>query len=141
MPKQSIYINKSPQEVYDFLATQLANTYKVSKSHLLNAKYSRPLNRGKRSVILNQTITEVVVNQLIRFESRFGIDSSITEYRIEPMDEGSILHYSEEGTSQKFSRRLNYKFFSLPLIRKYSERRLFAMIQQIKQQLEKENDQ
>lgn len=138
MPIQSIYIEAGPEIVYDFLTSQLANTYKVSKNHLLNAKYSKPLHKAKQSVQLHQTITGVEGNTLLRFESKFGSDTTLSEYRLEAMDEGTLLYFSEEASSEKLSRKLNYKLFALPLFRKYSEKRLLSVLQSIKQQIEKD---
>ncbi|HHX07090.1 MAG TPA: SRPBCC family protein [Erysipelothrix sp.] len=136
MPKQSIEINKSPQEVYAFLEHQLAAVYKVDVAHLLNATTNSTLQSSKGTLPLKQQVTEIVVNERIRFESKYGKDQAITEYRLEPSEVGCLLTLQEEGSSEKFSRRLNFKLFSLPFFRSYAERRLATMLQNIKQQLE-----
>ncbi len=136
MPKQSIEINKSPQAVYTFLERQLASVYKVDVAHLLNATTNSTLQTNRGTLPLKQQVTEIVVNERIRFESQYGKDQAVTEYRLEPSKAGCLLTLQEEGTSEKFSRRLNFKLFSLPFFRTYAERRLATMLQNIKQQLE-----
>lgn len=138
MPSQSITINRPVSEVYNYLIEQFSKSFKVDKTKLKDASITSTIERTAGKLKLQQKVTNLIENELIEFTSSNDLDISFTQYKLKEVEGKTILEYTEEITSTKFFRKLNYKLFSWPFFNKYAKSRLNTVLENIKRICEEE---
>ncbi len=139
MLKEEIFIEKPITDVWEFVITEYAKTFKCSPSQLEGKEVEATANSfSGKPVKIKQTVQIIEVNKRIEVTSENSRDLVTTGYELTEDADGTFLATYEkgEGKSSVF-RTWNYKLFSWPILRNSSKKRLRHRLEMIKGILEK----
>lgn len=132
MIKVSKVMSHSDEVVYDFIINMFADQFKIKPDRLLNHRYQTTMKYKKSSIPVEQSVTELVLNQRIEFVTSYGDQAIRSAYWLEKQGEHKTkVTLSEDGSSDKKTIDLNYKLFSFPLLNSSAKKKLKMRLFQI----------
>ncbi len=134
MLKDEIFIAKPVEEVWDYIVLEYAKSFKCSPSQLSDKVLETTAKTfNNKEVKITQKVSILKENETIEVISENSKDKVATGYTLSSDPDGTFLGTYEKGEGQdSFLRTLNYKLWSLPILKKSSARRLRARLETIK---------
>ncbi|WP_166083058.1 hypothetical protein [Erysipelothrix anatis] len=136
MIKETIYIEKPIEEVWNFIELEFAKVFKTSPSKLLGKTIeAETMNFTGKVIAIRQEVTIQEKPHRLIIQSESGRDLVETEYILETDEAGTgtYLTASESGKGKKSTlRSLNYSLMSLPILRGSAKKKVRARIEGIK---------
>ncbi len=139
MVNREILICRNIDDVYQKVEDTLRSTFKV-KGKLIGAEHAHNMTTLKGEVIIRQVISKEEKNKELSFDSFWGQDKIVTNYKFR--EEGPDYTYvklEEQAYSASTMRKYNYMFMSLPVLRKGSMKKLERQLENLKEMIEGEN--
>lgn len=138
MPHVSMTLSISVESLYNQLIQALATSFHCEPHQLNNRTHQSTITSQGKSIEVMQSITEIIVNEKIAFESKMNQDSILTIYRLEKLDQDSCkITMIEHASSKAISRSLNYLLLSLPGFKLFSKSHMKRRLLTMKQQFER----
>lgn len=142
MLKDEVFIEKPINEVWDYIVLEYAKSFKCSPSQLKEKEIesvARTFNN--QEVKIRQKVITLEENKKIEVISENKKDKVTTGYELTEDVDGTYLSTYEMGEGKEgFLRSLNYKLWTLPILRNSSKKRLRHRLETIKAILEGEFD-
>ncbi len=139
MVTNEIYIQQTPDVIYLYLEKELCKAFSCQPGQLLGKKITHTQKIYGKTIEMDQEVTERVKGESLAFVSVYGQDSLVVRYQILADDEGwSRVILTESADSTNKFKSLNYKLFSLPVLRNVGKKKLYRKLTALKLSLEKE---
>lgn len=140
MIKESIFINKPINEVWDFIEMEFAKAFKCSPQALLGkTTNAESMNYTGKSFKVHQVVTIHDKESHFAFTSENSKDLVESHYEFEADPEGTYLTTYEIGTGVDSKlRTLNYQLFSLPILRGSTKKKLRRRLEGLRAMIESE---
>ncbi|CAM3670383.1 hypothetical protein ERUR111494_06225 [Erysipelothrix urinaevulpis] len=137
--KETVWINKSVDEVWDFVELEFAKVFKCSPKKL--HEKTLKIKHGGKEVIQSIPVQERPNHLVLLSEDQDNVVE--THYKfIADDNDGSFLEIYEEGKGKNSTgKTIMYKVLDLPLLRTKKRKRLRQRIESIKYFIELEDDQ
>ncbi len=134
MLKEEIFIQKPIQEVWDYVVLEYAKSFKCSPSQLKDKEIESVAKTfNNQEVKIKQSVVTFEENTKIEVVSENAKDKVITGYTLTPDEDGTFLATYEQGEGKNsFFRSMNYKLWTLPILRNSSKKRLRHRLETIK---------
>lgn len=138
MLKEEIFIAKPIQEVWDFIVLEYAKSFKCSPSQLKDKEVETVArNFNNQEFKITQKVVTFDVNRKIEIVSENKKDRVTTGYELTEDKDGTFLVSYEFGEGKEsFFKSLNYKLWSLPILRNSSKKRLRHRLEMVQGLLE-----
>ena len=137
MIKETVYIEKPLEEVWDYVHMEFAKSFKCSPSQLEGKEIKSKARTMNGEIEIIQTATKVIPNELIEVVSIGGNTISTKIYEFVGDDEGTYLTTGEKGEGKdSFIKTMNYKILSLPILRNSTKKKMRQGLAYIKADLE-----
>ncbi|CAM4306533.1 SRPBCC domain-containing protein [Erysipelothrix inopinata] len=144
MIKETIYIEKPINEVWDFVELQFAKAFKCSPSKILGKETTaETLNFTGKTMTVSQKITTVDKEKHLVMTSESGKDlvESHYEFEADEADNGTYLTFYESGEGKKSKlRSMNFSFFSLPILRRSTKKKFRRRLESLKVMIESDDE-
>lgn len=133
-------IHGSLEKTFSEVEKVMRKTFKVPKGEeLLLVEKTQYMGSGKEKVKMKQVVSEYEKNKNITFDSFFAQDKIVTTYRFRPEgEEFTYVTLEENAYSSKTSRKYNYMFMTLPLLRNGAMKKLKRQLTSLKTMIEGE---
>lgn len=134
MIKDTIFIEKPIEEVWDYIVLEYAKSFKCSPSQL-NGKQIESTARSFNNKVINikQTVVKLVENEVIEVESENSRDTVVTGYSLTNDEDGTFLTTYENGEGKESTlRSWNYKLWTFPLLNRSTKKRLRYRLETLK---------
>lgn len=138
MVKEEVFIEKPVQEVWDFIVLELAKSFKCSPSKLQSKEIETTVKSfGNNDIKIKQFIGDYQPNKRIEIVSEGNKDIVKMVYELTEDNDGTFLMTFEVGEGKSsFFRTMNYKFMSLPIMKRSTSKRLRQRLETMKGFLE-----
>lgn len=133
-----VIVEKSPEQVWDFLIEQLGSSY-GGKEQLEGKETSlETWNFLSQKIQVKQRVSKLIPNSKIQLETTSSHDIVNTTFELIQNAEHTILVLQEEaqGSSKQY-RIWNYKLMSLPILRRGTIKKLNDRLNRIKMMIER----
>lgn len=139
MIKETIYIEKPIDEVWNFVEMEFAKVFKTSPSKLIGKTITvETMNFTGKMFNIEQSITTQEKNKELILRSESGKDIVLCHYQFDADGEnGTYLTSFEDGEGKSSKLRTwNYTLMTLPILRGSSKKKLRRRLEGIKMMLE-----
>lgn len=141
MLKETIFIEKPINEVWDFIEMEFAKAFKCSPQALLGKTTTADsMNFTGKPIKVNQVVTIHDKESHFAFTSENSKDRVESHYEFEADPEGTYLTTYEIGSGvQSKMRTWNYQLFTLPILRGSTKKKLRRRLEGLKAMIESED--
>lgn len=137
MLKDTVFIEKPRDEVWDFIVMEFAKAFKTSPSKIQEKTHK--VKAGKNRVDAQQRITVLEKPTLLKMETFSPRDIVTLTYELHDDEDGCFVTLIEEGKGNKNPiRTLAYSVRTLPLFRGRKKQVLRARLEAMKNIIENE---
>lgn len=134
MLRDEVFIQKPIDEVWDYIVLEYAKSFKCSPSQLEGKEIESVAKAfNNQEVKIKQKVVTLIDNKKIEVVSENAKDKVTTGYELTEDEDGTFLSTYELGEGKdSFLRSLNYKLWTLPVLRNSSKKRLRHRLETIK---------
>lgn len=142
MLKEEIFIAKPITDVWEFIITEYAKSFKCSPSQLMGKEMETTVPSFRnREIQIKQTVQALEVNKRIEVISENSRDLVTTGYELTEDKDGTFLMTYEKGQGKEsMFRTWNYKLWTFPILRNSSLKRLRHRLEMIKSTIESKGE-